>query len=62
MDSRNVIVDEIVQGKRCLGGYGWARIEVPNKERWVASGVFLDDDPTVEGVMELYKEFLKEVA
>ena len=62
MDSSNVIVDEVVQGKRCLGGYGWARVEVADKERWVASGVFLDDDPTAEGVMELYNEFLQEVA
>ena len=62
MDSSDVIVDEVVQGKRCLGGYGWAMVEVPNKERWVASGVFLDDDPTAQGVLGLYNDFLKEVA
>lgn len=61
MDSGNVIVDEIVQGKRCLGGWGWARLEAADKERWVAYGVFLDDDPTAEGVLRLYEEFRKEV-
>lgn len=61
MDFSDVIVDEVVQGKRCLGGYGWAMVEVPNKERWVVSGVFLDDDPTAQGVLSLYKEFLETV-
>lgn len=58
----NIIVDETEKDIRYLGGYGWARVEIPNKMRWVTSGVFLDDEPTKDGIKNLYDDFLKTVA
>jgi len=61
-EKNNIIVDEVENGVRYLGGYGWARIEIPNKLRWVTENVFIDDDPTKEGIKSLYEDFLKNVA